>query len=120
MSSSNTTSELLKDDSAGPAEPAMSSGQPQTAQTPSQQSPNPTLGPKRYNQVVVPTHEMIMQEDVMNHPITRMIMSGAMGFGFGGLIGMCFGSFDGSVRSILTRNTSISSRTRMLNRVCMV
>jgi len=77
----------------------MADGKPGAAGAPGggpSPQPAPPKGPKRYKPVEIPTPAQIVQDDVMNHPIMRMAISGVMGFAMGGCLGFMFGSFDGS------------------------
>ena len=52
---------------------------------------------KTYQQVTMPSHEQIMQEDFMNNCAIRTGLSGVMGLGLGAMFGVAMGTFDTAV-----------------------
>ncbi len=57
---------------------------------------------KTYQQVQMPSHEQIMQEDFMNNCAIRTGLSGVMGLGLGAMFGVAMGTFDTAVRCQLS------------------
>ena len=52
---------------------------------------------KTFQQVQMPSHEQIMQEDFMNNCAIRTGLSGVMGLGLGAMFGVAMGTFDTAV-----------------------
>mmetsp|Transcript_19358 Transcript_19358/g.23124 ORF Transcript_19358/g.23124 Transcript_19358/m.23124 type:complete len:195 (+) Transcript_19358:253-837(+) len=77
----------LPSDDAPPPAPEASSPTPPAA-PPS----HPVLHTKQYAQVKMPTHEELMQQDLMNDScMLRFVMSGVVGGALGGVMGLVLG-----------------------------
>ena len=50
--------------------------------------------PRTIRPFVPPSPEQLLQEDIMNHPLTRFLLSGVMGGGMGALFGLVMGGTD--------------------------
>ena len=64
---------------------------------PAQQPVSKAKPKKEYRQIVMPTAEQIVQEDMMNNCGIRTVMSGVMGMGLGVLFGIVMGTMDAGV-----------------------
>ena len=74
----------MKVDAALGMEAAVSAGEPAAARK----------APSRYQPVQLPSPEQLVQEEVMNHPVTRTLVAGVLGAGLGATFGGFMGVFE--------------------------